>query len=312
MKKLTKEQFDRARDFIKTQARPLEIAIFDLEFETGSVDDGLAQLVKFQNPDGGFGQALEPDVRIQSSSALCTEMGLRYLAEWQISADHPVVKAAVKYLLESFDSETQVWRVIPENANEYPHAPWWHDEAGSLAETFDGYLIIPRAGILAALYHYRELVPADWLAMVTEIAAQDIENLEADKFGGGGDGLVYSLRLAEAPGLGSNYKSELLPHLRDIADVIVSRDPQAWVGYSAPPLKLAPTPDSPIFDLIADDIQTHLDYLIEGQTTGGFWEPTWSWGDFYPEDWEQAKQEWRGILTLDTLFSLRAFNRIYQ
>ncbi len=105
MKKLTAEQFAHAQNFLCSQARPLEKAIFELEFEGGSVDGVLSELRKFQNPDGGFGQALEPDVRTPTSSALCTEMGLRYLAERSLPADHPMVKAAVKYLLESFNNE---------------------------------------------------------------------------------------------------------------------------------------------------------------------------------------------------------------
>lgn len=310
MKGLSKEQFDRARNFIKSQARPLERVTFEFQFEGGSVDAVWTQLGKFQNPDGGFGQALEPDVRTPTSSALCTEMGLRYLAERQTPANHPLVKKAVNYLLDSFDPETQVWRVIPEDANEYPHAPWWHNEAGSLARTFDDFLIIPRAGILAALYHYADLVPSDWLEAVTERVVSDLESMDTEKFGGGGDGLVYTIRLAEAPGLASNYKTRLLPRLLDIADVIVARDPDAWSSYSAPPLKLAPTPDSPLADLLADDVQRHLDYLIEQQSPEGSWEPTWNWGDFYPEKWAQAKQEWRGILTLDMLLAFQAFNRI--
>ncbi len=311
MKKLTRTGFECARDFIKSQARPLEKATFAWEFEGGSVDEVLAQLSKFQNPDGGFGQALEPDVRTPVSSALCTEMGLRYLAERRTAAVHPMVQAAVKYLLDSFDPETQVWRVIPQDANDNPHAPWWHDETGSLAHTFDDFLVIPRAGILALLHHYAALVPADWLAAVSKKTVQDIERLGTEKFGGGGDALVYALRLAEASGLPASFKSRLLPRLREIADAIVTRDPQAWASYSAPPLKLAPTPASPIADLLTGDLQLHLDYLIEQQSPEGSWEPSWNWGDFYPDDWPQAKQEWRGILTLDMLLALRAFNRIY-
>ncbi len=46
------------------------------------------------------------------------------------------------------------------------------------------------------------------------------------------------------------------------------------------------------------------------QTPEGTWEPTWTWGGFYPEAWEQAKTEWRGHLTLETLASLEAFGRL--
>ena len=310
MQKLNKEQFMCARDFLYSQARPLEKASFALEFEAGSVETALDELRKFQNPDGGFGQALEPDMRTPTSSALCTEMGLRYLAEWDIRAGHPMVDSAVKYLLDSFDTTTRIWCVIPADANDHPHAPWWHDEGGSLARTFDDYRVIPRAGILAGLHHYAKLVPQEWLAVVAERTVADIEALRMEQFGGGGDTLVYALRLAEAPGLAASLQSRLLSRLRIAADAVVARDPQSWSGYAAPPLKLAPTPSSPLADLLKADLQIYLDYLIEQQTPEGTWEPTWSWGESYPEAWAQARQEWRGIITLDTLLALRAFGRI--
>jgi hypothetical protein len=310
MQKLTPSDYNRARDFLLTAARPLEKAIFVLEFEEGNVDEVLKELEKFQNPDGGFGKALEPDVRTPTSSALCTEMGLRYLAGHGVSIEHPMVQAAVKYFVESLDPDTQVWRVIPVDANDHPHAPWWHDEDGSLARTFDDYLVIPRAGVLALLYHYPELVPVNWLTMVTERTINDIENLETEKFGGGGDTLVYTRRLAEAPGLPTKIKDWLVPRVKDLAGKIVARDPAQWTEYCAPPLKLAPTPKVITAQALGDCIPAHLDYLIETQTLEGAWEPTWSWGDFYPGYWPQAKEEWRGILTLDTLIALRAFDRL--
>lgn len=310
MKKLTPAGFSCTREFLLAQARPLEKAFFSLGFEGGTVDEVLTELEKFQNPDGGFGQALEPDVRTPTSSALCTEMGLRYLAEHNVPVGHPMVTSAVKYLLDTFEIDTQVWRVIPADTNDHPHAPWWHDEDGSLARTFDDYRVIPRAGILASLYHYADLVPADWLAAVTERTVIDIENLDRARFGGGGDTLVYALRLSDAPGLEARFKSRLDPFLREVADAVITRDPHAWSSYSTPPLKLAPTPSSPLADLLADDIQVYLDYLIEQQTPKGTWEPTWSWGDRYPETWELARHEWRGILTLDMLIALRMFGRL--
>jgi hypothetical protein len=310
MKKLSEEGFNRARGFLHTEARPLERVSFELVFGGGSVDAVLTELRKFQNHDGGFGQALEPDLRTPTSSALCTEMGLRYLAEWDVPADQKMVQAAVKYLLESFDSDARVWRVIPEDANDHPHAPWWHDEGGSLARTFDDFLVIPRAGILASLHHYAELVPADWLSMVTEQTVATIMQLDIEKFGGGGDTLTYALRLLESPGLATQLKTRLEPRLREITDAIVTRDPQAWTGYAAPPLKLAPTPDSTVANLLVKDLQIYLDYLINQQTPEGSWEPTWNWGESFPDDWGKAQQEWRGILTFDTLVSLKVYGRL--
>ena len=310
MKKLTTIAFNRARDFLLTEARPLEKALFLMEFESGNVTDVLEELGIFQNSDGGFGQALEPDVRTPSSSALCTEMGLRYLAEWQVPSLHPMVRSAVKYLIDSLDPDTRVWRVIPVDANDHPHAPWWHDEDGSLANTFDDFLVIPRAGILASLYHYVELIPDGCLAALTESVISDIKNLEAEKFGGGGDALVYTRRLAEAPGLSDKIKDWLVPRVKELTDQNVARDPALWTGYCAPPLKLAPTPKAITAEILDDCIPAHLDYLIEGQTSRGIWEPTWNWGSFYSDEWPLAQKEWRGILTMDTLITLRAFDRL--
>jgi len=60
---------------------------------------------------------------------------------------------------------------------------------------------------------------------------------------------------------------------------------------------------------LADCIPEHLNYLIDSQSSAGFWDVTWAWSD-YPDEWETAKSEWRGILTLETLITLDAYGRI--
>ena len=154
MKKLSRDQFSQARNFLLTQARTFELAWFEHLFEGVSVEKTLLGLAQFQNLDGGFGIALEPDMRSPSSSALATEIGLRTLVELDASSDHPMVVSVVCYVLNSLNLDTKTWRVVPLDVNEYPHAPWWHDELGSLANTFDDYKVIPRArhpGITAPL-----------------------------------------------------------------------------------------------------------------------------------------------------------------
>jgi hypothetical protein len=310
MKRLNTEQFNRARTFLKTQARPLDRALFEHRFEEAPADRAIAELARYQNADGGFGRALEPDLRTPSSSALCTGIGLRILQELACPSDHPLVAAAVQFLLDTFDEGRRVWRVIPHDANDYPHAPWWHDDDGSLARTFDNFVIIPRAQIAGLLHHYADLVPSAWLDIVTEETVTTIQTLESQAFAGGGDTLRYALDLAETESLPQRLKDRLVPRLRSHADRIVCRDPEEWEGYCPTPLKIAPSPRSVVADLLGDDLQVQLDYAIEHQTALGTWEPTWTWGDSYPQVWKQAELEWRGHLTLETLTSLRAFGRI--
>jgi len=328
MKRLSREAFDRARQFLKTQARPLDRAMFEYRFESAPAEAVLAELVVFQNEDGGFGHALEPDVRTPSSSALATGIGLRILQELDTPSDHPMVSQAVNFLLSTFDHGANVWRVVPYDTNDYPHAGWWHDEdnpnkrttEGRLTRTFDGFQVIPRAELVALLHHFVQLrlgtlrIPialTKWLEDLAEHTVKSIEDLEA-LGSGGGDTLVYALRLAETDALPQALKDRLLARLRDVVPEAVEHNPQKWDTYCILPLKIAPSPQSLVADLLWDDLQAHLDYQIDHQSPAGIWEPSWTWGDAYPEAWEQAKLEWRGHLTLETLTTLEAFSRLCQ
>ncbi len=309
MKHLSREAFERARQFFKTQARPLDRSLFEYRFEQAPAESVLAELARFQNDDGGFGHALEPDARTPASSALATGIGLRTLQALNCPAGHPLVKRAVQFLLDTFDPAACVWRVLPPGANEFPHAPWWHDDGASLARTFDGFRGIPRAELVGLLHHYAALVPAPWLDEVTGSTVAYLETVQ-ELGGGGGSDLVYAISLAETETLPEQARSRLAARIRTAAPLAVSRDPQQWSSYCITPLKLAPSPESLVADLLEDVLPTNLDYQIDHQTAEGTWEPTWSWGRSYPQAWEQARVEWRGILTLDTLMALRAFGRL--
>ena len=110
MKQLSRAAFGRARRFLETQARPLDRAMFEYRFEGSSAESVIAELAHFQNEDGGFGRALEPDLRTPSSSALATGIGLRTLEELQCPADHPMTRRAVQYLLSTFDHQAGAGR----------------------------------------------------------------------------------------------------------------------------------------------------------------------------------------------------------
>ena len=65
MKQLSKDQFELAREFMRSRARGLERALFEYEFEAGSASNVYKELALFQNEDGGFGKGIEPDLRCE-------------------------------------------------------------------------------------------------------------------------------------------------------------------------------------------------------------------------------------------------------
>ena len=52
-----------------------------------------------------------------------------------------------------------------------------------------------------------------------------------------------------------------------------------------------------------------LEKEMQSQANDGGWWPTWQWNQ-YEEDWNIAKQEWAGKITVDCLIALREFGML--
>lgn len=96
--KLAPLQWRTARHYLLHHARPLEAARYRYHFEDGKAEVVLAALTVFRNEDGGFGKALEPDLRTPASSVLATSVAFQVLEEVGASADHPLVQGGLAYL----------------------------------------------------------------------------------------------------------------------------------------------------------------------------------------------------------------------
>ncbi len=307
MRRLCPTALERACRFIKAEARPLERALFAFRCSGAGAHSVYEQLAQFANDDGGFGRALEPDVRTPSSSALATALGLRILDEIETPIEDPLVRGAIDWLVSAYDTSASVWRVVPPDANDHPHAPWWHDEDGSLGQTFDGFRIIPRALIVALLHRFGGAWPIGWLEEITESLVRCVEGLDPLGEGGGSD-LEYVVYLARTRRLPEDHKERLTAKLRAAIPRVVLRHPAGWSSYCITPLRAVPEPDSIGADLIASELDANLDWLIDQQQPDGGWDPTWDYT--YAGEMASARTEWRGILTLDTLTALRTFGRI--
>ncbi len=118
MQQLSKERYTAARRYLAERGRPLERAQAEVAFDDGDPSQALRALAQYQNADGGFGHALEPDARTPSSSALATSIALSILVESGVAADAPLVQGAVRYLTQTLDPETLVWRIVPRDVND--------------------------------------------------------------------------------------------------------------------------------------------------------------------------------------------------
>jgi len=307
MKRLSHEAQARAKKFIKHHARPLEQRIYAYEFEQGPKDAIFEALAAFQNPDGGFGNALEPDLRLPDSSVLTTTVGLQALREFDAPADHPPVRGALRYLLHTFDPAVMVWPITPPHTDDAPHAPWW-TYGEDVAASWNGFLVNPRVEIIGYLYDYAPPGLPAWVREQLTTAAVAYLDEHPDKIQMF-DLLCYD-RLIKTHALPEDTQATVIAKLTPLVDRLVVKDPAEWEKYNLMPLELVDAPDSPFAAVLGDVIAQNLDFEIAHQADDGAWHPKWSWYGLYPDTWPAAEREWAGVITLRTLKMLRNFERL--
>jgi hypothetical protein len=74
----------RAKEFIYKNARLLDRKRYEFHFEGGTKEEVISVLRAYQNQDGGFGNALEPDIRCPQSQPVPTEMALTSWRKWMV------------------------------------------------------------------------------------------------------------------------------------------------------------------------------------------------------------------------------------
>lgn len=301
---LARADFDRAAAFMRN-SRPLDRALFAFHFENEPAGHAIAELAKFQNPDGGF-HGLEADTGFEFSTVLSTCRALHLLHELHANATHPSVSRALDYLLATYDAARNAWPIIPPHDNTRPHAPWWHCSE-DFAANWGGYVDNPRPDALAGLHLFACAKTADLRDQVTTLT---LKRLQTHKGQMEMHGLMCYLRLYNAPWLSTALKGALSERLPVWINTAVELDSSKWSGYGLRPLDVAPTADSPWHPLLADAVEAQLDYLIQTQAAEGSWHPYWNWGDNFPEAWPAAKLKWQAVLTLSNLRTLRSYGRI--
>ncbi len=175
MIKLSEKGQARTRQYIDMNGRSLDRRLYEYHFQVGDRDVVFKTLSAFQNDDGGFGYALEPDIRTPASSAITTSLGLLYLQDIGATFEEPMGQAAIEYLLSIYDSDKEVWPIITPEVEDAPHAPWWN--YSDSAQDFSDFLANPRACIIGHLYQDKELVSAGFLEQVTRSLLEYLENI---------------------------------------------------------------------------------------------------------------------------------------
>ncbi len=225
-KRLSREAYERATRFMHEDARPLERALFAYHFESGRRTSVLAALVPYQNPDGGFGHGLEPDLRAPASSVIATITALDIFRRIRADEDTPGLPAALAYLMSEYDVETERWPIVSPAVEDAPHAPWW-SHADS-AENFRGFWANPRASVVAYLQQFSRLAPSPFTEGARQAVVEDLmrysQRMEMHD-------LMSFVDLLETDGLPREHYESVLDKLKRALPHSVVMDPAQWGEY---------------------------------------------------------------------------------
>jgi hypothetical protein len=287
-KPMSKPDIDAAAQFIAANARVLDCRRFERLFAGGDAVAVRDAVAAYRNPDGGFGHALEPDLRDPASQPGDTEFALRTLDEAD-AWDAGLADGACAWLEANAPAEGGA-EAVKASVESWPHAPWWVPEPGraSLIQT----------GLIAGTLHARG-VTHPWLQRATDLMWSQIDKLGTLTPYGARGVLSFLDHVPDRQRAASSLK-RLGPMLLEVVEL----DPDE-PGETHSPLDFAPLPGSiarSVFD--EPDIRAHLDHLAAAQQDDGGWTfnfPAWS---------RSAELDWRGSVTVDALVVLRANGRL--
>lgn len=288
---------ERGRNFIYSHARLLDRMRFSFHFEGGTKDRVLSALRPYQNADGGFGNALEPDMRCPDSQPVTTEMALMVIRD--VEGWDSVIADGILSYLKGITLETGGFPRATTAVNLFPHAPWWTTEKDGVPS------LNPTGSIIGMLLGQRvrtDFLQESWFRQNVDFIWSKLEELHPEDFHDAAQWMSFLAHVQGPEERINRCKNKLDEWLTGPAGI--ERNPHAE-GYVQKVLDYAPAPGSYASRLIAPaDLELHLDWMISNQQEDG------GWNISFPAVSPAGEQEWRGWLTVENLKTLKAYGRI--
>jgi hypothetical protein len=288
--------FELARNYVYRNARPLDVARWMFLFENGSRQDVLKFLTAYQNEDGGFGHALEPDCWNPHSSPVQTWTATEIIKEIELEEkEHPVIQGILNYLSSGADFDGHTWaNTVPTN-NDYPHAPWWGFSPAP-ETTYN-----PTASLIGFILKF-----ANKNSPIFETAR--ILTREAYSYFTSHHPLNAMHTVANFVDLYQYLKESGVEDLLDMVEFkhllqaqirhVISYDTSKWaVDYVCKPSLFIANKASDFYQDNQDICAFECEFLTKTQESDGTWAVTWGWGD-YPEEWSISKNWWKSDLII--------------
>jgi hypothetical protein len=304
---LSESDFKEIKSFIYRNARPLEFALWQYHFENGSKENVLSALLHYQNADGGFGNAIEPDCWNPDSTPYAANYVINILREIDFTEiKHPIYQGILKFLENTeYQGDNGWFFSVPEN-DLYPHAIWWQynsDEKQQnigLTASLSGF-ILRYVNADTKLYG----IAAKYADMLFEVLKSD------DSYGDMG---IFGYRDLytdlKAAGLNNRFDLDFLES--KTRELIHKHFHEYRWDYHQDPAGVLPNPAVYYYSGYEQEMLDALDELIENRSKNVVWDIPWQWYDDgkYAKEFAISENWWKSIKAIEKLLFIKTYGRM--
>ena len=270
----------KARDYVFGSGTLWERALYSYLFDAGPLVRVQQCLLGYKNPDNGWGNGLEHDLKVPDSHPAALEYLLGVLRDFEIPAGD-LLDGTPQWVERQQNADGSL--INPPTLKDYPIAPWWAEWGGQTAPD----------SIVGNLTRMGLVTPA--LAETTKQWVQANHSLDKIR---ANEWLFmnyhaydYFMNVSDFPEV-EQYRLAIIENIVTRAAKIPEAQYHSFFAF-------APTPDSPVVRALpAGLLDNMLDYLQATQRDDG------GWSD------QHNMAHWQPAVTMTVLMILRRYGRI--
>ena len=302
------DYYTAAKKFILKNSRPLDMARWNYLFENGSKEDVASVLKTYQNDDGGFANALEPDCWNINSTPLQTWVATQIIKEINLDdKNHPIIKGILDYLSSKDEFDGHRWHglnTVVTNDN-YPHAHWWSYRQKQ-ESTYN-----PTASLIGFILKYAEKDTAiyssacelskeayNYFKKIFPLESMHESTCFVELYHYMKECSIFNLLDME------EFKKLLQKQIKQV----ITYDTKIWsTDYICKPSLFINSKSSDFYLENKDICDFEYEFILKTQNEDGSWGVTWDWSN-YPEQWAISKNWWQSDIIIKNIKYIREFN----
>lgn len=303
---MSKLELESITNWMYRNARALDLNIWKCLFLNGNAEDVANSLLYYQNEDGGFGNALDPDNWNSNSVPYACVYAIETLnLVHYFDMCHPVYKGIKRYL-ENSSMEQWVF-TLPSN-EDHPHAAFYnYSEAYNDVQSL-GIKIFLSAFVLAHMENtaIHESVLAHLDSFIHKIFENDLGDMGPSSY----ITLVDTMQRVNISGY--NY-DDLQNRLKAIVNEQMQKDEAMWNSYGYRPSDFIKSSSSIFLTGNEAIVEKECDYLIRTIPQNDIWPVSWCWfenAQKYPKEEIISLHIAKARKCIERVIFLKEFDRV--